>query len=34
MCFAIAGGGSPVKLPGFETFFEIFVQALISTFEK
>ena len=41
MYFATAGGGcaafcggSPVKLPGFETVFEIFVHALKSTSEK
>ena len=41
MYFATAGdgcavlcGGSPTELSGFETFFEIFVQALISTSEK
>ena len=31
-CAAICGG-SPVKLPGFETSFEIFVQYLYSTSE-
>ena len=41
MDFATAGGGcaakcggSPVKLPGFETSFEIFVHVLISTSEE
>ena len=41
MYFATAGGGcaalcggSPAKLPGFETVFEIFVHALKSTSEK